>query len=68
MARQDALKAPIEVPDDSEEEKNICLGVKKSAAQVPSPTTSALILGAGQSVGSGASSPVPLSGRVFANI
>ncbi len=67
MARQEALKALIEVPDDSEEEKNVCLGVKKPAAQVPSPAASTLVLGAGQPVGSSAPSPAPPSGRVFAN-
>lgn len=32
MACQEALKAPIEVSDNSEEEKNAYLGVKKSVA------------------------------------
>ncbi len=67
MARQEALKAPIEVPDNSEEEKNVCLGVKKPAAQVPKPAVSTSVLGAGQPVGSGAPSPAPSSGHVFAD-
>ncbi len=67
MARQEALKAPIEVSDDSEEEKNVCLGVKKPVTQVPSPVASTLVLGTGQPVGSGATSPTPPSGHVFAD-
>lgn len=47
MARQEALKAPIEVPDDSEEETNMGLGVKNPAAQVPSPAASMSVSGVG---------------------
>ncbi len=68
MAYQKAFKALIEVFDNSEEEKNICLRVKKPAAQVPSPVTSSSVLEVVQPVGSGASSPAPPSDNVFADI
>lgn len=71
MARQEALKAPIEVPDNSEEETNMGLGVKNPAAQVPSPAASMSVSGAGgahpQPVGIGAPSLGTSSGRVFAD-
>ena len=66
MARQKVLKALIKTPDNSEEEKNVFLGVKKPAAQVPSPAASTSISGAGQVAGSGIPSPATTSGRVFA--
>ncbi len=47
MVYPEALKAFKEVPNNNKEEKNICLEVKKSTAQVSSLAASMLVLGAG---------------------
>lgn len=67
MAGQEAFKAPIEVPDNNEEGKNVCLGVKKPAVQIPSPATSTSVLRAGQPIGSNVPLSVTSSGDIFAN-
>ena len=71
MARQQALKALIQVSDDSEEETNMSSGVKNPATQVPSPAASMSVSRAGggysQPVGNGIPSPATSSGCAFAN-
>lgn len=66
IACQKVLKDPIKVLDNSEK-KNICLGVKKPAIQVPNLTASILILRISQPAGCGASLSTIISGRVFVN-
>ena len=57
MAHQEALKAPIEVSDNSKEEKNVSLKINKLAVPVLSLTAKMVILGEGQLAGSGVPSP-----------
>lgn len=69
MVYQEVFKALIEVLDNSEKEKNICLEVKKPVVlQVSSFVTLILVLKAGQPASSGILSPAIPSGHVFANI
>lgn len=68
MVCQEVLKALINVLDNSEEEKNVCLGVKKPVAQVPSPTTSMSVLQVGQPAAFNAPSPTTSAGYIFTNI
>lgn len=67
MVYQEALKAINKVLDNNEEEKNICLEVKKSAPQVSSLAASMLVLGADQLVGSSVPSLALFSSHTFAN-
>lgn len=64
---QEVFKAFIEVPNNNEGEKNVYLGFKKPAAQIPSSATSTLVLKAGQPASSNAPSPAIPFGRIFAN-
>ncbi len=72
--RQEALKAPLILPDESEDETPVCLGDKKHAAQgaaSAAPTTSTSGPAASGTLPkpevSGASSSATLAGRIFAD-
>ncbi len=67
MVHQKALKTSIEILDNSGEEKNVCLEVKKPATQVPSPAVLISVLEVGQPVDFSALLPTLLSGYVFAD-
>lgn len=71
MARQQALKASIEVLNNSKKETNMSLKVKNPATQVLSPTALKLVsrVGGGHlpPVGTGTPPHTILFGRVFAD-
>lgn len=71
IARQQILKALIEIPNNSEEKTNMSLEIKNPATQVQSPAASMLVLEAGgghlQLVDTGTLPPGTPSSHVFAN-
>lgn len=68
MICQERFKALIEISDNSEKEKNVYLGVKKSVVQVSSCIILTLLLKVGQLASSNALLPITRSRPVFTNI